>query len=81
MKNSRKCPKCGSGDILFVKGVISHGVGANYANFIPTGFFRSVAVHRYVCGACGFTEEWIDREDLEQLKKKYPKADHENRPL
>ena len=63
------------------EGGYQHGDGANYANFIPTGFFRSVAVHRYVCGACGFTEEWIDREDLEQLKKKYPKADHENRPL
>ena len=29
----------------------------------------AVEVHRYVCLECGFTEEWIDKEDLEKVKK------------
>ncbi len=74
MKWSKKCPKCSCEEILFVKGSIRRADSANYANYIPAGFLCAAAVHRYVCCACGFTEEWIDQEDLEQLKEKYPKV-------
>ena len=42
-------------------------------NDIPAGgFFGTVKVTRYLCGSCGFSEEWIDApEDLQQLKEKY----------
>ena len=30
--------------------------------------FSAVPVHRYVGGSCGFTEEWIDREDIEKVR-------------
>jgi hypothetical protein len=43
-------------------------------NDIPTGSFsfRTVKVTRYLCGSCGFSEEWIDSpEDLHKLKEKY----------
>ena len=34
--------------------------------------FRTVKVTRYLCGSCGFSEEWIDApEDLHKLKEKY----------
>jgi len=34
--------------------------------------FRTVKVTRYLCGSCGFSEEWIDApEDLQKLKDKY----------
>lgn len=42
-----------------------YGVGNN----IIIGAFQSpVLVNRYICGSCGFTEEWIDIEDLWELK-------------
>lgn len=33
--------------------------------------FTYALVNRYVCCNCGYSEEWIDREDLPKLKKKY----------
>ena len=70
MKNKRICPKCNSTDILLVPGKAgAYGSGNN----IQTGMtiFSAVLVHRYVCCSCGYSEEWIDKEDIQKLKKKY----------
>ena len=70
MKNKRICPKCNSTDILLVPGK----AGAyGYGNNIQTGMtvFSAVLVHRYICCSCGYSEEWIDKEDIQKLKKKY----------
>lgn len=67
MKNTKTCPKCHSGDIVRIDGFTgAYGTGNN----VMTGntFFSTVNVNRYICCACGFTEEWIDREDLEKIK-------------
>lgn len=33
--------------------------------------FNSIKIspNRYICCECGYTEEWIDREDIEKVKK------------
>ena len=70
MKKTGKCPKCGSSDVLRVEGKAgAYGSGNN----IMTGMtiFSAVLVHRYVCGNCGYSEEWIDKEDIRQLKDKF----------
>ena len=70
MKNKRICPKCNSTDILLVPGKAgAYGSGNN----IQTGMtiFSAVLVHRYVCCSCGYSEEWIDKEDIQKLNKKY----------
>ena len=70
MKNKRICPKCNSSDILLVPGKAgAYGSGNN----IQTGMtiFSAVLVHRYICCSCGYSEEWIDKEDIQKLKKKY----------
>ncbi len=70
MKNTHICPKCSGTDILMIPGdVRGYGVGNN----IQAGatIFSSVLVNRYVCCSCGYSEEWIDREDIPKLKKKY----------
>lgn len=66
MKNTHICPKCKSEDIVRVPG--SDGV-----NNIQVGWsiFSAVMVHRYVCCECGFSEEWIDKEDIPKLKEKF----------
>jgi predicted RNA-binding Zn-ribbon protein involved in translation (DUF1610 family) len=73
MKNTKKCPKCSSNDIIIIPGEAgAYGTGNN----IPTGWtiLSAVKVTRYLCLNCGFSEEWIDtREDREKLRKKYQK--------
>ena len=70
MKNTKLCPKCRSNDIVRIDGNTgAYGSGNN----IPLGatIFSAVKVHRYICCRCGFTEEWIDREDIEKIKNSH----------
>jgi len=70
MKNSHTCPKFKGTDLILVKDSAGvYGAGNN----IQIGFtnFSAILVHRYVCCGCGYTEEWINKEDLSKLKKKY----------
>lgn len=67
MKNHHLCPKCGSNDIFVIDGYAgAYGAGNN----IPCGatIFSSIPVDRYVCGSCGFSEEWIRKEDIESAR-------------
>ena len=68
MKNTKTCPKCQSTRIIRINGSAgAYGVGNN----IMTGWtvFSAVDVNRYICTDCGFTEEWIDKEDIEKVAK------------
>ncbi len=70
MKNTHTCPKCGSKDILIVPGSSeAYGTGNNIR--VGMTIFSSVLVNRHVCCSCGYSEEWIDKEDIPKLKKKY----------
>ena len=70
MKNTHTCPKCGGTDVLRVGGsATAYGVGNNI--LAGRTIFSAVLVHRYVCCGCGYSEEWIDREDIPRLEKKY----------
>ena len=67
MKNIRICPKCQSSDIVRIDGnVSSYGAGNNI--MIGSTIFSAIKVNRYICCKCGFSEEWIDREDIEKVK-------------
>lgn len=75
MKNSKICPKCHSMDIVRIDGSAGpYGSGNNV--MVGATIFSAVNVNRYVCCSCGYSEEWIDREDIEKLKnsKKAKKA-------
>jgi len=66
MKHSKMCPKCRSGNIVRIDGYAGpYGTGNN----VMTGntIFSAVNVNRYVCCACGYTEEWIDKDDIEKI--------------
>ena len=66
MKTTKICPKCGSGNIVRIDGNTgAYGTGNN----IPLGatIFSAVNVNRYICCQCGYSEEWIDRNDLEKV--------------
>ena len=73
MKMSKSCPKCGSVDILRIEGTA--GASAYTDNCFMAGMtiFSAVKVHRYLCCSCGYSEEWVDREDLSKVKTYYEK--------
>ncbi len=67
MKRTRICPKCSSSDILIVDGYAgAYGSGNNV--MVGATIFSAVKVNRYICMRCGFTEEWINTEDLEKIR-------------
>lgn len=68
MRNTNKCPKCGSDDIIRVNGS-SRGYGAGNNIMIGMTIFSAVKVNRYICCNCGFCEEWIDKDDISKIKK------------
>lgn len=70
MKRSNQCPKCGSNNILRIEGYIgAYGAGNNVR--IGLSIFNAVNVHRYLCCNCGFSEEWIDEEDIRLVEEFY----------
>ena len=68
MKNTKTCPKCSSTSIVRIDG---YAGPYDSGNNIPIGttFFSQIYanVNRYICCDCGYTEEWIDREDLPKI--------------
>lgn len=70
MKNGKSCPKCGCEDIRVVSGEAER---ISQANVIPAGALTRIYVSRYLCMACGYSEEWIDRDDLKKCKT-FPRA-------
>ena len=69
MKNSGTCPKCGHTDIIKIDGSVGpYGVGNN----IPTGW-KYTAVDRYLCATCGYSEEWVAKENIPKIRNKYAK--------
>jgi ribosomal protein S27AE len=71
MRNSKACPKCKATDIVRIPGVVgNYGAGNNI--FIGRILFSAVKVTRYLCGSCGFSEEWVDSaDDIARVKKRY----------
>lgn len=71
MKNTIRCTKCDSENIIRIPGTVgSYGSGNN----IRTGIFTigAVKVSSYLCSECGYLEEWIDdKKDIEKLIKYY----------
>ncbi len=72
MKNTNICTKCKSGEIIRIEGTSeAYGVGNNIK--VGATIFSSVLVHRYLCCNCGYSEEWVNKEDIPKIKKKYCK--------
>ena len=62
MKNTKRCPKCQSDNIVKIGGDAGHSMDR-----VAIDFIRSVPVNRYICCTCGFIEECIDKEYLEKV--------------
>jgi ribosomal protein S27AE len=63
-----KCAKCSSPDLLSIPSV----PGEDPRIVIGERGMRMVAVKKYVCGHCGYIEEWVDDpRDLAELRREY----------
>ena len=68
MKNTKKCPKCGGESIVRFDGNCgAYGAGNNI--MLGATIFSAINVNTYVCTTCGYTEEWIDTQDIEKVLK------------
>ncbi len=65
MKNSNKCPKCGSTEIYTDEGLTKSGSRAG----IGISNWTRLIIDIYLCSNCGFMEEYIEKEDLQDSKK------------
>lgn len=69
MRNTGICPKCGAARVIRIP---DSGRYANGNNIYTTKMtlFGKVPVIRYVCGACGYVEDWVENKaELEKLEK------------
>ena len=71
MKTTGKCTKCASADILKIPGRAGlFGSGNNIA--VGATIFSAVKVTRYLCGRCGYCEEWVESaSELQKVRDKY----------
>lgn len=70
MKNTNKCPKCGSSDIIKVPGYAgAYGSGNNI--MVGMTIKSAVPVDRYLCTSCGYSEEWVNTDNIDKIKKKF----------
>ncbi len=65
MKNSKKCPKCNGHEIYTNEDQMKQGERSG----LHIGGIRRFLIASYVCVTCGFIEEYIVKEDLENQKK------------
>ena len=68
MKHSKTCIKCGGKNIVMIQ---SDGREGAYGNNIQCGLtiLSAVLIERYICCDCGYTEEWVNKADIEQILK------------
>ena len=70
MKHSKKCPKCGSDRVLKAMGAEMRERGEN---ILPLGLFDWARIDRWICCACGYSEEWVDADMLGEVEKYWSK--------
>ena len=65
MKTTHTCPKCASNAVYR----IPNGLTSDADPRIHQGWTRrDIAITRYVCGQCGYLEEWVtSQQDLQAL--------------
>ena len=72
MKKTGICPKCGGTELVKVPGTAS-GNGRFCCNEVPLGILGAAPVDRYVCCTCGYSEEWLRKSNLDDIRERWAK--------
>ena len=70
---SGTCPKCRS-DKVYSGTEVFPKSGPFGCNSIPVSLTSIAALDNYVCADCGYMESYIEKDKLEEIAKKWPKA-------
>ena len=69
MKNTKRCPKCGSTDLIRVPDD-AHRYLANSICITRFAWVKRIPVARYVCQSCGYVEDWVEhQQERDALRK------------
>lgn len=72
MKNTCRCPKCGSGEIVRIPDNPARHASGNNIYTTRATLLGKIPVIRYVCCDCGYVENWVEaRRDLEKLEETF----------
>lgn len=72
MKNSLRCPKCGSARIARIPDNGRYANGNNIYLRSAVVLAGRVPLIKYIRCACGYTEEWVeDRNDLAKIEDRF----------
>ena len=72
MKNSKRCSKCGSTDIVHIPDNPNRYASGNKIYTTTVTLMGKIPVIRYVCCDCGYVENWIEkRVELNKIKNMF----------
>lgn len=72
MRDTGRCPKCHSGNIVRVPDNPNRHASGNNIYTTTMTLFRKIPVIRYVCCDCGYVENWVEnRHELDEIKKTF----------
>lgn len=63
MKNTMKCPKCGSVNIIRIPDNPNRHASGNNIYTSTFTLIKKIPVIRYVCCDCGYVENWVERQN------------------
>nr|WP_325178784.1 hypothetical protein [uncultured Oscillibacter sp.] len=69
MKNTKRCPVCGSTDVIRVPDD-AHRYLANSICITRALMVKRIPVARYVCYDCGYLENWVENQhERDEIKR------------
>lgn len=72
MKNSGRCPKCGSRRIVRIPDNGRYANGNNIYLRSAVVLADRISLIKYICCECGYVEEWVEsREDLVKVEDRF----------
>lgn len=72
MKNTRKCTKCRSNNIVRIPDNPSRHASGNNIYTTTMTLMGKIPVIRYVCCDCGYVENWVESKgELDKIKKTF----------
>ena len=72
MKNTKRCPKCNSQNIVRVPDNQNRHASGNNIYTSTFTLMKKIPVIRYVCCGCGYVENWVEtRGELGEIKRTF----------
>lgn len=72
MKNTKKCPKCGSVNIVRIPDNPSRHASGNNIYISTFTLINKIPVIRYVCCNCGYVENWVESQnECDKIKRTF----------